>query len=180
MIKGANSSRQPLPQAVTAHQPLHDLEKGAIVILSDIAGGPRHIRALTLEPFHELRLRLVAGALGGPGSAHPTQGCIQTRILASKRLQLLFLLLPIRSGLRIFQRLSVHQVLSLRGVHPLADKLGHLLFTTLVLPGTERPIPFPLCSPLLLLSLASGPFRPFAAMGERDLGLPRPCNRKRR
>ena len=65
---------------------------------------------------------------------------------------------------------GVHQVLSLRGIHPLADKLGHLLFTTLVLPGTERCPLLPLCGPLLLLDLASSPLLRWG----RDLGLPRP------
>jgi hypothetical protein len=108
--------------------------------------------------------------LGGPGSAHPTWGRVRTRILAPERLQFLLLRLPVGSGLRIFRRPSVHQVLSFHGVHPLADELGHLLFTNFVLPGAERFLLLPLCSPLLLLGLASSPFRPLAAMVER-LGL---------
>ena len=70
--------------------------------------------------------------LEGPGSARPTQGRIQTGIFAPKRLQLLLLLLPVRSGLWIFQGASVNQALSLCGVHPLTDKLCNLLLTTLV------------------------------------------------
>ena len=107
--------------------------------------------------------------LEGPGSARPTRGRIQTGIFAPKRLQLL-LLLPVRSGLWIFQGASVNQALSLCGVHPLTDKLCNLLLTTLVLPGMESLLLHPLRSPLPLLGLAGGPFWPLTTVRER-LGL---------
>ncbi|KAG2538978.1 hypothetical protein PVAP13_9NG376214 [Panicum virgatum] len=159
-----NRRRQPISPSATWRE-------GAIVIPGDVADDPWCVRALAYESLRRLRLCLVAGTLGGPGSARPTWGRVRTRILAPKRLQLLLLLLllPVGSGLRIFKGPSVHKVLSFHRVRPLADKLGHLLFMTLVLPGTERSPLLPLRGPLLLLGLASSPFR----HGEQPL--PAPC-----
>ena len=140
-----------------------------ISILGDVVNNPRRTQTLTSEPFPRLRLRLrlITGALGGPGLAHPTRGNVRTDVHGPGRLQFFFFLFPVGPRFQILRDPGIDEVLSLRGVHPLTDKLGNLLLTTFVLPGTECFLLLPLRGPLLLLGLASGSFRPLTAVRER-------------
>ena len=51
-----------------------------ISIPGDVANNPRRTQTLTSEPFHQFRLRLITGALGGPGLTRPTRGNVQTKV----------------------------------------------------------------------------------------------------